>query len=75
MAETLEMIELMHPLVQSLHKQARKCHYKLTGDKPECLSRLIDIDDAGMDHLLPQCGLFDEQTQKYPRIVASLTSM
>ena len=65
MAESLEIIELMHCLVQSLHKRARKYHYKLTGDEPECLSCLLDIDDAGMDHLLHQCGLFDEKKKKY----------
>jgi hypothetical protein len=65
MSKTHEMKELMHILVQSLHNRARKYHYKLTGDSPECLSRLIELDEAGMHHLLHKCGLFDEKSKKY----------
>jgi hypothetical protein len=57
MAETQEMKELMHRLVQLRNKRARKYHYKIAGDEPECLSCLLEVDDAGMDHLLHQRGL------------------
>ena len=65
MSKIQEMIELLHVLVQSIHNRAPKYHYKLTGDEPECLSRLIELDDAGMHHLLYKCGLFDEILKKY----------
>ena len=62
------MRELLHVLVQWIHNLAPKYHYKLTGDKPECLSRLIELDDAGMHHLLYKCGLLlDETSKKYKR--------
>ena len=54
-----------HSVVQSLHKRAQKYHYKLTGDEPECLSRLLELDEAGMHHLLDKLGLFDEKSKKF----------
>jgi endonuclease III len=67
MSEIEEMKELiMHILlVQSLHNQAPTYHCKLTGDEPECLSRLIELDETGMHHLLHKCGLFDKKSKKY----------
>ncbi len=46
------MRELMHNVVQSLHNRSPRCDYKLTGDEPECLSHLLELDEAGMHHLL-----------------------
>ena len=65
MSKIQEMRELLHVLVQSIHNWAPTYHYKLTGDTPESLSRLLDLDEAAMHHLLQKCGLFDEISNKY----------
>jgi hypothetical protein len=65
MSKKQEMNELMGLLVKSIHSRSSRYHYKLTGDEPECLSCLIDLDEAGTHHLLHQLGLLDEKTKKY----------
>jgi hypothetical protein len=64
MSKIEEMRELMHNIVQSLHNRSPRYHYKLTGDEPECLSRLLELDEAGMHHLLDKCEPFDDKSKK-----------
>jgi hypothetical protein len=59
MSKIEETKELMHILVPLLLNQAPTYHYKLTGNETECLSHLMELDEAGMHHLLHKCGLFD----------------
>jgi hypothetical protein len=37
----------------------------ITTSKTECLLHLIDLDEAGMHHLLHKCVLFDEKSKQY----------
>jgi hypothetical protein len=68
MSKIEKMRELMHNVVQSLHNRSPTYHYKLTGDDPESLSRLLDLEEAGMHHLLFSCGfLSDVLTKKYKK--------
>jgi hypothetical protein len=65
MSKIEEMKELLHKLVQLLHNRAKMYHYKLTGDNPECLLHLIELDEAGVHHFLYKCGLLlDEKSKK-----------
>ena len=66
MSKIDEMRMLMHSVVQSLHNRVSSYHYKLTGDTPESLSRLFDLDEAAMHHLLHECGLFEREIKKIP---------
>ena len=68
MSKIEEMKELLHNLLRSLHNRAPRYHYKLTGDEPECLSRLLELDEAGVHHLLYKCGLLSDETpRKYKK--------
>ena len=63
MSKIEEMKELLHNLVQLIHNCAQMYHYKLTGDNTECLLRLLELDEAGVHHLLYKCGLLlDEKS-------------
>jgi hypothetical protein len=64
MAKIEEMKKWMHVVVEALRKRASIYHYKLTGDDPECLSRLLELDEAGVHHLLFKCGLLSDETSK-----------
>jgi hypothetical protein len=65
MSDLQDLKKLLHIFVQSLHNRVSTYHYKLSGDTPECLSRLLDLDEPAMHHLLHKCELFDEKTKKY----------
>jgi hypothetical protein len=64
MSKIEEMQKLMHVVVELLHEQVSTYYYKLTGDDPECLSYLLELDEAGVHHLLYKCGLLLDETSK-----------
>jgi hypothetical protein len=64
MAKIEEIKKLMQIVVESLHKQASTYHYKLTGNDPECFLHLLELDEAGVHHLLYKCGLLSDETSK-----------
>jgi hypothetical protein len=75
--EKPRIISLMNEILVCINDQANIYHWKLVGDYPECIQKLIECDDENlMNLILDLCGslLYDSNkknnTQKaYPNLV------
>jgi hypothetical protein len=45
--------------------------WKLVGDSPECILKLIECDDENlMNHILDLCGLYDSNKKQYTKDIS-----
>jgi hypothetical protein len=70
------IISLMNEILMCINDRADIYHWKLVGDSPECILKLIECDDENfMNLILDLCGLYmmtprRNNTQKaYPNLV------
>ncbi len=67
------IISLTNEIFVSINDQANIYHWKLVGDSPECILKLIECDDENlMNHILDLCGLYDSKKKQYTKGIPNL---
>jgi hypothetical protein len=52
----------------SINDRAKTYHWKLAGDSPECILKLIECDDENlMNHTFDICGLYGSKKKQYTK--------
>jgi hypothetical protein len=55
----------MNEIIMCINDQANIYHWKLVGDSPECILKLIECDDENfINHILDLCGLYDSKKKQ-----------
>jgi hypothetical protein len=61
-------VSLMNEILMCINDQADIYHWKLVGDSPECILKLIECDDENlMNNILDLCGLYDSKKKLYTK--------